>query len=83
MPGLPRNRLRLSLTATALTLLTGCGSTASSGHSCGVLIPYSDETQKLAADELDAMKLTNAYPRIRMMMNDYHTTRETIRACRE
>lgn len=83
MPGLPGNKPRLSLTVTALMLLTACGNTVSSGRACGVLIPYGDETQDLAAQELEAMELTNAYPRIRMLIEDYHTTRETIRACRD
>lgn len=78
----PGNRSRSWPTAIALTLLTACAGTTSSGQPCGVLIPYSDETQDAASAELDALKLVNAYPHLRMMIEDYKTTRDTIRACK-
>ncbi len=73
---LPKNKPRSWLILAVLMLLPACTDTISS---CGVLIPYSDETQDMAASELVSM---NCCPTVHRMMDDYHKTRDTIRACK-
>lgn len=46
---------------------------------CGVLIPYTNEFQQEAATEQDSIKVTK--PHLYQMMDDYKTTRDTIRVC--
>ena len=60
-------------------LLQAC----TTGHfdECGVLYRYSPEFEHKAELELDYLANTGQYPEIITMMNDYHTTRETIRVC--
>jgi hypothetical protein len=75
-----KNRRLSWLTILALMPLAACQ--MASSDACGTLFVYDRATEAQAAQELYAMKTAGVYPVTRMMLDDYGTTRETIRACR-
>lgn len=77
--------MRSWLTIQLLMLLTACATAPSDRPvkpSCGALFKYSADFESAASNELNALKHTGLYPHIATMMDDYHTTRDTIRACK-
>ena len=76
----PRNRPRSWLIALALMPLAACGTVHS--EACGVLFSYSPDFQKQAATELDYLRGTGQAPHVVQLVQDYGTTRDTIRACK-
>jgi hypothetical protein len=76
----PKNKRPSWLIALSLMLLPAC--TTQTSNACGTLFHYSPEFQQKAAVELDYLQGTGDSPEIVQMMDDYHTTRETIRACK-
>jgi hypothetical protein len=76
----PKSRLRLSLTILALMLPTACATAPSSA--CGTLIKYPQDFLDKAAIERDYLRGTGVAPNTLVMIQDYVTTRDTIRACK-
>lgn len=67
-----------------LILLTNCSQASSrpiEAIPCGVLIPYTEEFQQEASEELINLDGEEGYQHIVTMVNDYAKTRKSIRTC--
>ena len=65
-----------------LGLLQATACTKASSNACGTLYAYSPEFEEQAAIELDYLQGTGQSPHVVTMIQDYGTTRQTIRACK-
>ena len=74
-----RNRRKLWLIALALMPLSACATARS--DVCGVLFTYDAGFQRQAGTEVDYLKGTGQAPHVVQLVEDYQTTRDTIRAC--
>ena len=71
------------LTIPALLLTSGCDKATSEPlTACGVLFEYDRATEAHAAQEYEAARTASTFPVMRQMIDDYGTTRDSIRACK-
>lgn len=71
------HKIKLCLSVVGLILLTAC-ETVHSNSACGVLIEYDKDFQNQAAEEYNTLPKDS---KTRILMDDYKTTRDTIRDC--
>ena len=70
---------RIKFLLLSAILLSSCEKVNS--NTCGVLIEYPQEYQTNLADEYDSLKKRGKYPATVAAIDDYGTTRASIRAC--